>query len=104
VDAERAVLAGLDGGCAAPVGVHASVSNSTLRIRAIVYSTDGRRRIGDDRTFSLTEAYAQGEGSGNGADTVDGANPISAQNAGFNVARRLLDRGAAELVPRESTP
>ncbi len=104
VDAERAVLAALDGGCAAPVGVHASVSGDTLRIRAIVYSTDGRRRIGDDRTFSLTEAYAQGEGSGNGADTVDGANPISAQNAGFNVARRLLDRGAAELVPRESTP
>jgi hydroxymethylbilane synthase len=97
VDAERAVLAALDGGCAAPVGVHASVSGDTLRIRAVVYSSDGSRRIGDDRTFSLSEAYAREKGSGNGADAVDGANPISAQDAGFNVARRLLDRGAADL-------
>lgn len=104
VDAERAVLAGLDGGCAAPVGVHASVSGATLRIRAIVYSSDGRRRMGEDRTFSLPEAYAREKGSGNGADAVGGPNPMSAQNAGFDVARRLLDRGAAGLVPRESTP
>ncbi|KHK99803.1 porphobilinogen deaminase [Microbacterium mangrovi] len=124
VDAERAVLAALDGGCAAPVGVHASVTvpttppraagasrgasgrvgPNTLRIRAIVYSSDGRRRIGEDQTFSLPEAYAQDKGSGNGADAVVGANPISARKAGFDVARRLLDRGAADLVPRESTP
>ena len=128
VDAERAVLAGLDGGCAAPVGVHASVVSTpsfstpspaadaspgapgrggpggTLRIRAVVYSPDGRRRIGDDRTFRAARGYAQAEGSGNGANAVDGADLLLAQSAGFDVARRLLDLGAADLVTRESTP
>ena len=104
VTAERAVLAALDGGCAAPVGVHSSVVGDGLRIRAIVYARDGGRRIGEDRTFALTEAYAREIGSGNGANAVDGADPTRAQSAGFDVARRLLDRGAADLVPRESTP
>ena len=117
VTAERAVLAGLDAGCSAPVGVHADLVDDLLRVRAIVYALDGSRRIGDDRTFVLAalsgpaqpadrrEGYALISSSGNGADAADGADPKTrAMRAGDDVARRLLDHGAAGLVPRESTP
>jgi hydroxymethylbilane synthase len=105
VTAERAVLAGLDAGCSAPVGVHADVAADDLRVRAIVYSLDGLHRIGLDRTRALSPGYARNHGSGNGADAADGADPIArAARTGAEIARRLLERGAADLVPRESTP
>lgn len=104
VTAERAVLAELEAGCHAPVAVHADVVGGDLRIRAVVYALDGSHRIGLDRTILLGEGYARGSGSGNGADAADGANPIArAARAGSDVARRLLERGAADIVPREST-
>jgi len=104
VTAERAVLAGLDAGCSAPVGVHAELAEGDLRVRAIVYALDGRRRVGLDRTRALSPRYAR-SGSGNGADAADGADPIArAARTGAEIARRLLERGAADLVPRESTP
>jgi hydroxymethylbilane synthase len=122
VTAERAVLAGLDAGCSAPVGVHASLASSApdgagpdagsdpetasdLRIRAVVYAPDGSHRVGVDRAIPLAPGYAREQGSGNGADAADGADPIAcARRAGDDVARRLLERGAADLSPRESTP
>ena len=106
VTAERAVLATLEAGCSAPIGVHAEVQDDgDLRIRAVVYSPDGARRVGMDRTIGLRPGYARElSGSGNGADAVDGASPIArAERAGSDVARRLLERGAADVVPREST-
>ncbi len=111
VTAERHVLAGLDAGCSAPVGAHADVVDGDLRLRAIVYALDGSRRVGLDRTIRLTpllpadRGYGGKPGSGDGADAADGADPIArAARTGDDVARRLLERGAADLVPRESTP
>jgi hydroxymethylbilane synthase len=105
ITAERAVLATLDAGCHAPVGAHAEVSGGDLRIRAIVYALDGSHRIGADRTVRLEQGYARTAGSGDGADAADGADPIArAARTGEDVAHRLLERGAADLVPRESTP
>lgn len=104
VAAERAVLATLEAGCHAPVGVHADLTEGDLRIRAVVYAVDGSRRVAEDRTEWYEPGYAQNPGSGNGADAAVGADPeLRAQRAGTVVARRLLDRGAAGLVPREST-
>lgn len=103
VSAERAVLAGLDSGCTAPVGVHAEVRDGELRIRAVVYAPDGSHRVGVDRTQSAGAGYIRSKGSGNGADAADGSDPIAdAVNAGLDVAHRLLERGAADLVTRES--
>lgn len=103
VSAERAVLAGLDAGCTAPVGAHAEVRGEDLRIRAIVYAPDGSRRVAVDRTESLGGGYIRSKGSGNGADAADGSDPVTrAVNIGFDVAHRLLELGAADLVPRES--
>lgn len=105
VTAERAVLAGLEAGCHAPVGIHAELRGRDLRVRAIVYSPDGGRRLAVDRTETLDAGYIRTQGSSNGADAADGADPIARARAiGFAVAHRLLERGAADLVPRESTP
>jgi hydroxymethylbilane synthase len=105
VTAERAVLATLEAGCHAPVATHAELSGGDLRIRAVVYALDGSRRIGMDRTVGEEQGYARKPGSGDEANAADEANPIArALRAGKDVARRLLERGAADLVPRESTP
>lgn len=103
VTVERAVLAELEAGCHAPVGVHAEVTGDLVRVRAVVYATDGTARIGTDSTESLAGGYIREPGDGDGADVADGADPIArAALIGTGIARRLLQRGAAELVPRES--
>ena len=65
--AERAVLAGLEAGCAAPVGVTASISTAfdadtmaathSLRIAATVLSLDGQRQI--TKTWSGASDHGQ---------------------------------------------
>jgi hydroxymethylbilane synthase len=40
VEAERAVLAGLGGGCQLPVGAYATVENATLSLSAVVVAPD----------------------------------------------------------------
>lgn len=102
VTAERATLAGLDVGCQAPMAAHAVVEGDDLRLRAVVYAPADEWRIGLDVTEPLNGGYIRQNGSGNGAFTADGADPISAsREVGFAVARRLLERGAADLLPRE---
>ncbi len=104
-EAERAVLRALDAGCTAPLGAHAQVAERSLRIRAIVYSTDGAGRVALDHTEPLPPGYARNPGRGDGADTADGADPTTrATRAGTDVGHRLLEAGAADLVPRESIP
>lgn len=104
ITAERTVLSELDAGCHAPVGTHAALVEGDLRLRAVVYALDGSRRIGIDRTVRLDPGYAREPGSGNEADAADDGGPIArATRAGQEAARRLLERGAADLVPREST-
>jgi hydroxymethylbilane synthase len=49
VDAERAVLAGLGGGCSLPLGVHAVPEDGGWRLRAVLYLEDGTA-LTDDRT------------------------------------------------------
>lgn len=102
VTAERAVLAGLDAGCQAPMAAHAVVEGDNLRLRAVVYAPHEEWRIGLDVTEPLNGGYIRQNGSSNGADAADGADPITAaREIGFAVARRLLERGAADLLPRE---
>lgn len=102
VEAERGVLAGLDAGCQAPMAAHAQVEGGDLRIRAIVYAPDGGGRIGTDVTESLVEGYIRQNGSGDDADAAgDAVHADAARGIGESVARRLLERGAADLLPPE---
>ena len=85
--AERAVLAGLEAGCAAPVGVTASISTvfdpdtmaatHSLRIAATVLSLDGQQQI--SRTWSGASDHGD-----------DGA---------ASLVTALLAAGAAEMAP-----
>lgn len=95
---ERGVLAELEAGCHAPVGIHAATDGDGVRVRAIVYATDGGRRIGIDRTEPLPAGYAREAGEGP-AGVADGAALLAwSQTTSAAIARRLLQRGAATLV------
>jgi len=45
VTAERALLAGLGGGCQVPIGAHARLVDGALHLRAVVISPDGRQVV-----------------------------------------------------------
>lgn len=102
VTIEREILAGLDAGCQAPMAAHAEVTGDEVRVRAVVYQPEGDRRIGIDVTEALNGEYIRRNGSGNGADAADDADPMpTAVRIGRSAAHRLLELGAADLLPRE---
>jgi len=90
--AERLVLAGLEAGCAAPVGVTAFLEDELLFLSASVYSADGARRI--------TSSHAATPESRSAADLAEAARDVADR-----AVAELLGNGAAELAaaaPEES--
>lgn len=83
VTAERAFLAGLGGGCSAPIAALGTVHGDRLHLRARVVSTDGARtvEVEDDGGFDPEHALAAGRALGQRA------------------AAAALARGARELLP-----
>jgi hydroxymethylbilane synthase len=81
VEAERALLASLQAGCLAPVGVWARIEDGQLQLDAAVLSPDGCRRL---------------------AVAVSG-DLASPRELGQAAAARLLDAGAGELVAASRT-
>jgi len=79
VTAERAALAGLEGGCQVSIGAWGRVENGMLTLDVAVLSPNGSQRL---------------------FETISGA-PENAQEIGAEVARKLRDRGAAALLVRE---
>jgi hydroxymethylbilane synthase len=76
VEAERAVLAGLGGGCQLPVGAYAQIEDGTLTLSAVVAAPD--------RPLSIHSSM-----SGRAGD---------AERLGRSVANHLLSQGAGELL------
>lgn len=77
VDAERSLLARLEGGCLVPVGALArSDGNGGLRLDAVVLDADGTRELRASGRASIADARTLGE----------------------SVARELLDRGAGPIL------
>lgn len=60
VRAERAYLAALGGGCAAPVAAHATVTGEQLMLRAMIADAAGERMIQAEISGRATEAEALG--------------------------------------------
>ncbi|GAA1780537.1 hydroxymethylbilane synthase [Agromyces lapidis] len=89
--AERLVLAGLEAGCAAPVGATAFIEDELLFLTASVYSADGTRR--------LTSSHAATPESRSAADLADAARDVADR-----AVDELLGNGAADLVPPEEQP
>jgi hydroxymethylbilane synthase len=74
VTAERAFLAGLGGGCSAPVAAYAEDTGGHLELRGLVASPDGMRVI-----------RVRGRGS-------------DAERLGWKMAREAIDKGAGEVL------
>lgn len=105
---ERAVLGGVEAGCHAPVGVHAETSDSHVYVRAHVYGESADEDITLEHSEpvegfeSLIEEYIQARGSGAAADAS--GLMVRAREIGHDLARRLLENGAADIVTREAAP
>jgi hydroxymethylbilane synthase len=80
VEAEREVLALLEAGCSAPVGVHAFVDDGLLFLSARVYALDGSSRLTSSHALYLSDVKQPGS------------------ELAVRVARELLDAGAASLA------
>jgi hydroxymethylbilane synthase len=89
--AERLVLAGLEAGCAAPIGATAFVEDELLFLTATVYSADGERW--------LTSSHAATPDSRSAADLADAARDVAER-----VVAELLGNGAADLAPALESP
>ena len=76
LDAERAVVVKLGGGCQMPIGAHAMVAGGSLTLTAIVLSLDGTRAVRAESRGAVHEAAG----------------------VGTAVAEDLLSRGAAEIL------
>ena len=98
VMAERALMARLGAGCAAPVGAWAHLSGGreprVLALRAVVTSLDGGQEVGCELSTELPEAAGGPVTSGDAA-----AEAVRAAEAlGVRAAEVLLEDGAAEIV------
>uniref|UniRef100_E6Q6F7 Porphobilinogen deaminase (PBG) (Hydroxymethylbilane synthase) (HMBS) (Pre-uroporphyrinogen synthase) (Modular protein) n=1 Tax=mine drainage metagenome TaxID=410659 RepID=E6Q6F7_9ZZZZ len=81
VIAERAALRELGAGCTAPVGIHGAYEGGGLLLRGRVSSTDGAPAIAAELRAPAADSAA-------------------AEELGCSLARALLARGAASLLPR----
>jgi len=80
VNAERAALAGLGGGCQLPIGAWGRVDAGKLSLDVAVLSPDGVQRLWEK----------------------DSGTPSEAEAIGQRLARKLRESGAAALLERES--
>jgi hydroxymethylbilane synthase len=80
VEAERAALAGLGGGCQVSIGAWGRVEGGRLILEVAVLSPDGAQRLGEKSWGTPEESAAIGQ----------------------KVAAKLLEHGAAALVARAS--
>jgi hydroxymethylbilane synthase len=100
--AERALLAALEAGCAAPVGATAHVTGGELRLRGLVYRLDGGAQLSAEASVAWARGAEAAAGEGLGSVGVVGASlsadelPVS---LGRQVAEQLLVGGAADLAP-----
>ncbi|WP_194948769.1 hydroxymethylbilane synthase [Actinomyces trachealis] len=79
--AERALMTGLQAGCAAPVGALAQMADGALRLDAVVVSPEGARQVSVREHSELAEA----------------------QTLGMRAAAALLAQGAGEVADLGAT-
>ncbi len=79
ITAERCMLKYLGGGCSVPMGGYAEIEGSQIKLRGMVSSPDGRLCLKDFQTGPVSHA-----------DLV-----------GHQLAQRLLEKGAKELINME---
>jgi hydroxymethylbilane synthase len=98
-EAERAVLAGLEAGCSAPVGASARVGEHGIRLTASVYAGDGSSSVENDAQAvlpNLIDPSVSSQPDGTGLD----ARIATASRIGFELAASLISAGAPGLAAR----
>ena len=80
VTAERSFLATIGASCVSPVGVHATIVANTLHLRALLFDADGSRNMADEAAAPCP------------------AGALAAAALGSELGRRMLARGAGELI------
>ena len=78
VEAERAVLRGLGGGCQVPIGAHAVVTNGSVSVTGLVISPDGAELVKDRMSGPRADAAA----------------------IGAKLAQQLLSQGASAILEK----
>ncbi len=73
VDAERAVLRTLGGGCQVPIGAHATIEGESLHLSGIVGAPDGSRIVRREASGRVADAVRLGEELGRGLLVGGGA-------------------------------
>ncbi|MCR6705029.1 MAG: hydroxymethylbilane synthase [Cellulomonas sp.] len=101
VVAERALLARLEAGCAAPVGALASVDTlgaegASVTVEAVVARTDGTRVLRHGVSATTNVGW---EGEAPSVVPQPFVDEDTARDAGESLAALLLEQGAAELAP-----
>ncbi len=86
VTAERALLARLEAGCAAPIGAHGQLDGDVLRLDVVVVRVDGSRSLRRSVSVDLPSA----------GDVP--ARLAAAERLGTRAAEELLAGGAADLA------
>jgi hydroxymethylbilane synthase len=76
VEAERAFLSVLEGGCTAPIGAYANITGNTLHVAGLVVSPDGKRSV-----------FVEIQGT-----------PDDPTSLGREAARQAIQRGAQGLM------
>jgi hydroxymethylbilane synthase len=84
--AERAFLAAIDASCTTPVGVRARIVNNTFALAAMLFSPDGARELSESMEDPLAPGLA----------------PSDAEVSGRRLAKKMLARGAAALLGKET--
>jgi hydroxymethylbilane synthase len=79
VEAERAFLARLEGGCTVPLAAHAVLEGDALRLRALIGEASGSRIVRGERSGPVSERVSLGRG----------------------LAEALLEQGGAALLNRQ---
>jgi len=86
LNAERAVVERLGGGCQMPIGAYARIADTTVHVTAVVISLDGTRVVRAEATGTTRDPAAVG---------VDAANRLLAEGADAILAEA---RRAASVV------
>jgi hydroxymethylbilane synthase len=97
VTAERSFLATIGASCVSPVGVKAAADGRLLKLCAILFSPDGKKSLAGEIEEPHRFVEPPATTANHPATTIN--HPAAA--LGAKLGKRVLERGAGELIGRE---
>jgi hydroxymethylbilane synthase len=110
VAAERSLLKTLEGGCSAPVAVHSEYTDEVLKLKAGVWSLDGKKHILKEKSIDMKGLETEDEPvakkqrmevrmfAGILAGPLNENELNAAEKLGEDVAAQLVEAGAMEIM------